>query len=313
MPQSLVLNLVTQSAIPRQHLQGYSLQQLFFNLVEVVDPELGHVLRRDKQNRGYSLSALQLSHPSEASPSDVLTAQKLRLFLPKAKVCQLQYSHSESIAAQTSCWWRISFLDDALFDHLIFLWNQLQGEVFQLGSGSVAITNIATDMATPLPTGQAKLDWASRCSYRDLYEQASAQERDIHLEFVTPTAFECQGHVNPLPTAEAVFQPLRRRWNRYGGLAFVPSVVMPIVPLHFNIQTHTVQSSLRNSMRSIVGCTGQISFRISGDGDPLTIKRINALADFTRYCSIGSNTLFGMGVVRRLSSAAMTLRRSQSS
>jgi CRISPR-associated endoribonuclease Cas6 len=304
MPQSLVLNLVTQSAIPRQHLQGYSLQQLFFNLVEVVDPELGHVLRRDKQNRAYSLSALQLDHPDEApSANGLLAAQKLRLFLPKTPACRLQYTHSESVAAQTSCWWRISFLDDALFDHLTFLWNQLQDEVFQLGTGSIAIAHIATDLP--------RIGWASHCSYRDLYEQASAQERDIHLEFVTPTAFECQGYMTPLPTAEAVFQPLRRRWNRYGGLAFVPSLVMPIVPLHFDIQTDTVQSSLRNSVRSIIGCTGQISFRISGDGDPLTIKRINALADFTRYCSIGRNTLSGMGVVRRLSSDTTTLRHSQ--
>lgn len=321
MPQSLVLNLVTQSAIPCQHLQGYSLQQLFFDLVEVVDPELGHILRRDRQNRAYSLSALQLERPTEplsghlpghlpepagkTSACSSLSAQNIRL-LPKAKAyaCQLQYTHSESIASQTSCWWRISFLDDALFDHLIFLWNQLQGEVFQLGAGSITIVHIAADLP--------KFDWASSCSYRDIYEQASAQERDIHLEFVTPTAFECEGHLTPLPSAEAVFQPLRRRWNRYGGLAFAPSLVVPIVPLHFDIQTETVQSSLRNSVRSIVGCTGQISFRIGGNGDPLTIKRINTLADFTRYCSIGCNTLLGMGVVRRLSSLAMTLRQSQS-
>ena len=67
MPQSIVLNLVTQSAIPREHLQGYVLQQLFFNLVKTVDPQLGNALCRDEQNRAYSLSALQLNEPSDAS------------------------------------------------------------------------------------------------------------------------------------------------------------------------------------------------------------------------------------------------------
>ncbi|MEO0769381.1 MAG: CRISPR-associated endoribonuclease Cas6 [Cyanobacteria bacterium J06649_4] len=296
MPQSLVLNLTTQSSLSPKHLQGYSLQQLFFNLVDVVDPELGHVLRRDKKNRSYSLSALQVKPPAvsrsaNGSPIPLRIVKQQRASAFSA----LQYTHSQSIAANTHCWWRVSFLDDDLFDHLIFLWNQLKDEIFQLGTTGIKITKIAADLPG--------ISWASSCSYRDLYEQACAHQRDIHLQFVTPTAFELDGNVTPLPTADAIFQPLRKYWNRYSGLVFAPSLIDSIAPTSFDIKTEPVQSTLRSSFQTITGCTGAMSFRIGSD-DPLTTKRINALANFTQYCGVGSNTRFGMGVLRRIDAAA---------
>jgi len=86
--------------------------------------------------------------------------------------------------------------------------------------------------------------------------------------------------------------------------------VSNIVPTHFNIQTETTQNARRSSPESIVGCTGQISFRIAGDDDPLIIKRINTLADFTRYCAIGCNTHLGMGTLRRLNRPTMIVKQS---
>jgi CRISPR-associated endoribonuclease Cas6 len=318
MPQSLVLNLITQSPISRQHLQGYFLQQLFFSLVNTVDPTLGNVLRRDTQNRSYSLSALQLldSMSNQASqggnPLVEQAVQQTAQQMPPASVgpstvrkfafhrkpkcvgqtTQLQYSNRQAVPANTACWWRISFLDDDLFDHLVFLWNQLRDDSFSLGTGSVMISSISADVPG--------LEWASSCSYRELYEQASERDRDIHLQFVTPTAFEKEGQLTPLPTADAVFHTLRRRWNRHSGLVFAPSLISNIVATHFDIQTEITQRSRRKVSESIVGCTGQISFRIAGDDDPLIVKRINTLADFTRYCGIGCNTQLGMGVIRRI-------------
>ncbi|MEL6259953.1 MAG: CRISPR-associated endoribonuclease Cas6 [Cyanobacteria bacterium J06631_12] len=304
MPQSLVLNFITQSAVPPKHLQGYSLQQLFFNLVDVVDPALGHVLRRDKKNRAYSLSALQLSQvPTLRTSIRPPGKGNLHPLRPRNQTqsAQLQYTHNHTVAPQTECWWRISFLDDELFDHLIFLWNQLRDEVFQLGTATIKVMQIAAELPG--------MDWASSCSYRDLYEEASVHEREIHLQFVTPTAFEAGGCVTPLPTAEAIFQPLRKHWNRYSDLVFSPNLLSDIIPIDFDIETQPVQSALRNTFQTIVGCTGQISFRIGGEGDPLITKRINALADFTRYCGIGFNTRFGMGVVKRMNALELSTQK----
>lgn len=343
MPQSLVLNLVTQTTIPQKYLQGRALQQLFFNLLDEVDPELAHVLRQDEYNRAYSLSALQIdtqlqaNGPTSYSPtsyrkvshrqtSDSLTSYKqhvpctqgnLRLYTQKRVPATyhdapLQFLHHQAIAPDTRCWWRITFLDDELFDHLIFLWNQLVNEPFQLGAGTVVITHVSADAAPTSPSLSSRAlaahwpdtGWASSCSYRDLYENASAYEQDIHIQFVTPTAFEEEGYISPMPTANAVFHPLRKRWNHFSGLVFAPSLIKNIVPLKFDIETQDIQAERATGVRPriISGCTGQVNFRIVSS-NPLTIKRINALADFSRYCGIGYGTPIGMGAVRRLSEA----------
>ncbi|MFK8182474.1 MAG: CRISPR system precrRNA processing endoribonuclease RAMP protein Cas6 [Phormidesmis sp.] len=333
MPQSLVLNLITQSVIPQKYLQGHAPQQLFFDLLDEVDPELSHVLRQDERNRSYSLSALQVetcapahkatplsahplsAHPLSTHPLSHSSQGKLRLFSPKHDA-PLQFLHHQPILPGTRCWWRITFLDDELFDHLIFLWNQLVGEPFQLGTGTVTITHVAAHVSSRSTAAKAatwlETDWAFSCSYRDLYEQASAYEQDIHIQFVTPTAFEERGCVTPMPTADAVFQPLRKRWNRYSDLVFAPSLVHNIVPTKFDIKTEDIQSERAMGVRPrrLSGCTGQVSFRIL-DNDPLTTKRINALADFSRYCGIGYGTPVGMGVVRRVSGASAIAYQSQ--
>lgn len=314
MPQSIVLSLTAQSLIPAHQIQGIALQQLFFHLIDIVDPELSHVLRRDKENRDYSLSALQTTLPRRA-------------YLAKAFAHttsnQLQYLHNQPIRPHTKCWWRISFLDDELFDHLIFLWRQFEGEEFSLGDGKIIITQIT---ANPL-----KHPWASNCSYRDIYEQADAQEQNIHLQFVTPTTFKTKAQsktpqnasislsrtYTPLPTPEAVFQALRKRWNRYSDLAFTPNLVESLVPTHFNIQTQSTlippysetQTVSSSPDSTIPGCIGQISFRIISGGDPLITKRLNALADFIRYCPVGSNTLLGMGIAHRITNNITSLRQ----
>ena len=314
MPQSIVLSLTTQSLIPAHQIQGVALQQLFFHLIDIVDPELGHVLRRDKENRDYSLSALQTALPRRTYSAKAIA---------QAPFNQLQYLHNQPIKPQTKCWWRISLLDDELFDHLIFLWRQFEGEEFSLGDGKIIITKIT---ANPL-----KHPWASSCSYRDIYEQADAQEHNIHLQFVTPTTFQAKAQsktlqnaavelsrtYTPLPTPEAVFQALRKRWNRYSGLAFTPNLVEALVPTHFNIQTQSTlippcietQAVFHSSESTISGCIGQISFRIISGGDPLITKRLNALADFIRYCPVGSNTLLGMGIAHRVTKNIRSIRQ----
>ena len=308
MPQSLVINLVTQTPVSAKYLQGTALQQLFFSLVEAVDPELAHVLRHDSQNRSYSLSALQIgSLVAPSKPS--LKRNTLRLLSSathsKDLANSLQYAHQATVPARTACWWRISFLDDGLFDHLIFLWNQLSDELFGLGPANVRVESISAELPGSL--------WASTCSYSQIYEHASTARRDIHLMLVTPAAFEVDGKLSQLPTAEAVFQPLRRYWNRYSGLAFAPSLIDAISLVGFDIRTEAVQLPSKRMLRPLVGCRGWLHFQVSRKYDGLTVKRLNTLADFTRYCNIGHHAMFGLGVMRRLSGSINELSSAESS
>ncbi len=322
MPQSLILNLVVQDAIAPQHLQGYSLQQLFWDLVEAVDFDLGHILRYDEHNCAYRFSALQVSTLPVStlqtiSASSFSKPKLAQSALPKSSVrpihnsrpssqkntdlTDLKYICDTPLEPQTECWWRIALLDDALFDHLAVLWNQIGHETFQLGPASVRITHatIETDAG----------GWANSCSYQDIYERASSYERDIHLQMVTPIAFHQGDRITPLPTAEAIFQPLRKCWNHYSTLAFAPSLINSIIPSSFDIQTGPICDVRQQSHDVILGCTGHVSFRISVD-DPLTTKRINTLADYTQYCGVGYNTRLGLGVIKRISASAVAVGQS---
>ncbi|MEO1637411.1 MAG: CRISPR system precrRNA processing endoribonuclease RAMP protein Cas6, partial [Cyanobacteria bacterium J06631_9] len=87
-----------------------------------------------------------------------------------------------------------------------------------------------------------------------------------------------------------------------------PNLTESIIPIDFDIKTQPVHNLLRSSLQTLVGCTGEISFRVGGHGDPLITKRINALANFTRYCGVGVNTQVGMGVIKRISGHSRTAR-----
>lgn len=286
MPQSLVLNLVPETQIAQKYLNGQALRRLFLSLVSAVDPELGYILQTDSQNRAFTLSPLQHASHSLAS------SETGRYRLPQLST-ELQYQYQTDILPGAPCWWRIAWLDDELFGHLSPLWQEtLPQRSWYLGSARLNITSLACNP-------QQNPDWASRCSYQALYQQASERQREIQLQFLTPASFHQAGYASPMPTRDLLFHCLRRRWNRHSGLAFAPNVVTPIVPTDF--QLHTV--ALQDLKTRMIGCLGRLRFQILGDVDPLTIKRINTLADFTRYCSVGCHTTTGMGLVNRFQSA----------
>ena len=280
MPQSLILKLTAQSAIAPRYQQGHALQQLFFELVEAVDPRLGQILLSDPTNRSYSFSPLQCPRPS------------------RSKQNALQYNSGVIIPAQTQCWWRITLLDDPLFDSIGSLWQSLCGERFDLGTAYLTIDEIIVKTPTP-NRARAAAASATACSYSELYAQASDYERNIHIEFLTPVVFEHQGTLSPMPSADSLFQPLRKYWNHYSGLLFPANLVNYLLPTYFDIRTCSVQSFLHSSVPNISGCIGKIGFRIDEQHNSAIIKHLNTLADFARFCSVGYQAQFGMGVLGR--------------
>ena len=282
MPESLVINLVSESIVPWQYLRGHHLHRLFLALVSAVDVELGQSLQTH-QRRAFALSPLQIaSHPQLAS------AHNLKFLLPRQQLesTTFQYVNS-SVPAGAHCWWRIALLDDVLFDHISPRLERAAAQhPWYLGPARLHVTNF---LPANIP------EWSSHNSYQTLYEQASDTNRQLTFQLMTPAIFRQGDLVSPLPTREAVFHGLRKRWNHYSGLVFAPDTVNAIAAKTFNLRTVTF--SLGNN-ETIVGCLGELTFQISDQTDPLIIKRINALTDFSRYCGIGQKTFLGLGMVR---------------
>jgi len=276
MPHSLVLNLVPTSTIYPQFLTGRHLHALFFSLVSYVNRELGDRLHNEKTEKAFTLSHLQVV----GSQGSGVRIQNNTL----------QWEHAKAIPAGTPCWWRVSLLDDTLFGSLTQLWLNLNPEhPWHLGSADLHITSI-------LGTPQSSQPWANACTYCQLYEQASERDRQISFAFCTPTTFRQGEYDAALPTRECLLNSLLHRWNKYSSIELSQATVESIFPSFFNIRTEIVA----DSRSKFIGCVGEVSYRILGNVDALTIKQINVLADFALYCGVGRKTPMGMGMVRRL-------------
>ena len=284
MPESLVINLVSESTIPFQYLRGHHLNRLFLTLVSAVDVELGRSLQTRK-HPAFTLSPLQIA--SQPQPP---SARNLKFLLPRQRLetSDFQYANG-SVPAGSHCWWRVSLLDDNLFAHISPRLAQAAArKPWYLGPAREHVTNF---LPTNIP------EWSSHSSYQTLYEQASDTNRELTFQLVTPAVFRQGNFESPLPTRDAVFHSLRKCWNRYSGLVFAPDTITQITAKTFNLRTVALPMG-RN--QTIVGCLGELTFQISDTADPLIIKRINALTNFSRYCGIGQKTYLGLGMVRAI-------------
>lgn len=320
MPHSLVLNLLPDSPIPPGFTSGKHLHALFLSLVSSVDPEMGDHLHANQSNKAFTLSPLQvikhrgvdgkkggwgdesigqkenqLSHPLTHPPAHSSTR-------PPISPSPLNWIYRHPIPPNTPCWWRISLLDDRLFGHLNQLWLNLNpNQPWHLGPADLHITSI-------LGTPQSTQPWANFCNYAQLYEQASAQNRKLTLQFYTPTAFRQGKYDSALPTPECVFGSLLRRWNHYSGLEFSAEMLEAIHPSFFKIQTEVVvdprgqfqhTGARVDPSSQFTGCVGKVTFQILGAIAADTIRQINTLADFALYAGVGRKTPMGMGMCRR--------------
>ncbi|MEB3828064.1 CRISPR-associated endoribonuclease Cas6 [Phormidium sp. CCY1219] len=274
MPHSLVINLVPESAISPQFLQGRHLHALFLNLVNSVNPTLASNLHEQKTEKAFTISPLQVSKSSGSSGH------------------LLQWNHQKAIPPGTSCWWRVSLLDDSLFGNLTQLWLTLNRDrLWKLGSAELQITKI-------LGTPHSSQPWANFSSYPQLYENASSEQRKIEFAFCTPTAFRQGKYDSCLPTRESLFNSLLHRWNKYSNIALSESLLSGIFPSYVNIHSEIVA----DKRSKFIGCVGVMSYAILGQVPPEVIRDINVLADFALYCGAGRKTPMGMGMIRRLNS-----------
>lgn len=235
-----------------------------------MDRKLGDRLHDEPQNKPFTLSPLQFNRRHNSQT--------------------LIWEHKQTIPAGTPCWWRVSLLDDNLFQELTQLWLNLNPEhPWHLGSADLRITSI-------LGTPQSTQPWANACTYQELYQTASDRASTFTFTFATPTAFRQGKYDTALPTKDVLFNSLLKRWNKYSNIEITSLPLDALFPSFFNLRTQIVA----DSRSKFIGCVGEISYRLMGQVDPTEIKNLNALADFALYCGVGRKTPMGMGMTRRI-------------
>lgn len=297
MPHSLVLNLLPESPIPPGFTSGKHLHALFLSLVSSVDADMGDQLHANQANKAFTLSPLQVLGDRKRGIGNRGKSPTPHSLRP------ITYNHRKPISPGTSCWWRISLLNDRLFSRLTQLWLNLNpNQPWHLGPANLHITSI-------LGTPQSTQPWANFCNYQQLYEQASEQDRKLTLQFYTPTAFRQGKYDSAMPTPDRVFGSLLRRWNHYSGLEFPCNIIEALQPSFFEIRTEVASDPRQqfqhtgakiDPSKQFMGCVGKVTFQAFGEADPTTLKQLNTLADFALYAGVGRKTPMGMGMTRRI-------------
>jgi CRISPR-associated endoribonuclease Cas6 len=129
----------------------------------------------------------------------------------------------------------------------------------------------------------ARHSWSGQTSYEALaakqLTQADQLDRQVTLEFTSPTAFQSKEMTMPL-----ILSPEMRH---YGEEMMAIS--------RYRLESRAVEQK-NQAVR--IGAVGQMTYRALG-ADRYWLGVINLLADFAFYSGVGVQTTTGMGQVRR--------------
>lgn len=248
---------------PAPRPQGHGAQALFLDLLRQVAPEVAAALHADAQSKPYTVGILP--------------------------------GHRRDLIEL-----RISLLRSELFQPFVqAMLRQMSGGELRLGQARLALGDV---IGTPAPGGHP---WAGYDSFADLAARAAACHT-VALEFASATAIgqgtrpDGRQRLSILPTPEAIFPSLARRWNELAP----PTLALDLeqvkaASLETMVTRHRIESldiSLGKGPQK--GFVGTVAYELPLD--PQQARLIALLADAARFLGVGMKTARGMGLCRRL-------------
>lgn len=149
----------------------------------------------------------------------------------------------------------------------------------------------------------ARHGWSGQTTYEALaaaqLARAAQLDRQVTLEFASPTAFKSKEMTMPVPLPGLVFGSLVERWNAFSPVVLSPEMrrygeeVMAIS--RYKLESRSVGQK-GEGLR--IGGVGQATYRALA-GDRYWLGVMNMLAEFAFYGGVGVQTATGMGQVRK--------------
>ncbi len=265
---ALVLRLVSEKGHYIPDAYGQQLHGMFMELVHQIDPELSNELHRPASSKHFTLAEV----PRNGRRDD-FRGIEIRITLLRSELFQ---TFAQALMAQS--------LRPAM----------------RIGPTSMVLQDV---FGTP-----GTHPWAGYSRFEDLVEQVQV-DKMVTLEFKTAT-FMKQGdmagsnkqRLQTLPTPEAVFGSLARRWNDLAP----PDLLLPdskdevwemcrnILVKRYSLET-TVQQLRKNPQ---VGFVGKCTYELPNN--PAQQRMLILLADAAFYLGLGAKTSQGMGMCRRV-------------
>lgn len=175
---------------------------------------------------------------------------------------------------------RIGLLDGSLIQPLLQGIETSDARSLELAEFPFAVRNVYA-----LP-GTHRL---ARSADYELLANLPAIDRDIVLNFLSPTSFKQQQTIQPFPLPELVFGSLQRRWNQFAPepLQF-PDVEWQGTIAAYDLKTY----ALKMKSNSEIGAQGWVKYRFR---DRHQLKIATVLSHFAFFAGVGRKTSLGMG------------------
>ncbi|SNR65883.1 CRISPR system precrRNA processing endoribonuclease RAMP protein Cas6 [Desulfurobacterium atlanticum] len=183
----------------------------------------------------------------------------------------------------------ITFLDDELFSKTTTA-VILYGNRKELKLGNVVLKVLRG----------FKIEENDVISFEKLLEN-SEPNRDLIMDFVSPTTFKRGKFDYPIPVPELIFKSLLKKWNVFSSVKldykeFLEKVGRDVHISGCWIKTYKFEFS---SLKKITGFKGRV-FLFNSSKDENFRKTVQALVNFATFSGVGRKTTMGFGRIKNI-------------
>ena len=199
------------------------------------------------------------------------------------------------LTAGETYWIRLTFLQEDIFAYFLDSLLKAGSQPLRLDQARLQLEEVLTTLGkSPLCHCQ---------DFEEILSQAST-ERQIHLEFLSPTAFRSGGRRNVIfPEPRLLFQSYLSRWQSFSSIKLDDNL-LDLVAKTARIAKYKLETRILHfGSYQEIGFEGRCTIEIADEMPQQAASSLNSLADFAFYCGTGAKTAMGMGQTRRLSSA----------
>lgn len=275
MPISTLISLIPETDVTLRPTMGHHAHAAFLSILKESSPEVAKAVHAPAAQKPFTVSPLIARAKNQAN----------RLH----------------IKAGTECKLRLTFLDDALFQHFGKAFLTLTMPPIRLGDAVFQVRQMVSHATE-------ERSWSKSETYAELVQSAKT-DTQMSFRFYSPTAFR---RLTPRGqnTRSDVYIDLVRcyqswvnKWNAFAPMEFDKTEIRAFVTDYGQVTSvNTKSRALNFGKHTEVGWIGTCAcvFYPEDSLDPDLLRAVNCLADFAFYCGTGYKTTMGMGQTRRI-------------
>jgi CRISPR-associated endoribonuclease Cas6 len=186
-------------------------------------------------------------------------------------------------------WFRTTLLDDNLSTSFFSFFLEKPEPEVNLGNDQFKVKELKV----------SHNPWSGYIDYQSLLRK-STLDREITLEFRSPTCFR-QGDLDlPLPLPYLVFKSYYRKWQAFSNVELELDL-LDIIEKNVGISKLSGKTvPFEDGRVTIPGFVGKVTFIVKKGVDKDVLRGINLLADYAFFAGTGKETTHGMGMTRRI-------------